>query len=59
MYNFSWHFIRKCTSVSLITRRISFEGSDNGVLREKLGAEMLEVTGGWRKLRNKELRDLY
>jgi hypothetical protein len=29
------------------------------VLREILGAEMMEVTGGWRKLHNEELNYLH
>jgi hypothetical protein len=32
---------------------------ENRVLRRILGPNRDEVTGGWRKLHNKELRDLY
>jgi hypothetical protein len=32
---------------------------ENRVLRRIFGLKRNEVTGGWRKLRNKELRDLY
>jgi hypothetical protein len=32
---------------------------ENRVLRAVFGPMRDEVTGGWRKLRNKELRDLY
>jgi hypothetical protein len=32
---------------------------ENRVLRGIFGPERDEVTGGWRKLRNEELRDLY
>jgi hypothetical protein len=32
---------------------------ENSVLRRIFGPERDEVTGGWRKLHNKELRDLY
>jgi hypothetical protein len=32
---------------------------DNKVLRRIFGPKRDEVTGGWRKLRNEELRDLY
>jgi hypothetical protein len=31
----------------------------NRVLRRILGSRRVEVTGGWRKLHNEELRDLY
>jgi hypothetical protein len=31
----------------------------NGVLRRIFGSKRDEVTGEWRKLHNKELRDLY
>jgi hypothetical protein len=32
---------------------------ENRVLRRILGPKKDEVTGGWRKLHNKEFRDLY
>jgi hypothetical protein len=32
---------------------------ENRVLRRIFGPKRYEVTGGWRKLHNKELRDLY
>jgi hypothetical protein len=32
---------------------------ENKVLRRIFGLNRDEVTGGWRKLRNEELRDLY
>jgi hypothetical protein len=32
---------------------------DNRVLRRIFGPKRDEVTGGWRKLHNEELRDLY
>jgi hypothetical protein len=32
---------------------------ENGVLRRMIGPKRDEVTGGWRKLYNEELRDLY
>jgi hypothetical protein len=32
---------------------------ENKVLRRIFGPKMGEVTGGWRKLRNKEFHDLY
>jgi hypothetical protein len=32
---------------------------ENGVLRRIFGQKRGEVTGGWRKLHNEELRDLY
>jgi hypothetical protein len=32
---------------------------ENGVLRRIFGPMREEVTGGWRKLHNKELHDLY
>jgi hypothetical protein len=32
---------------------------ENIVLRREFGPERDEVTGGWRKLRNEELHDLY
>jgi hypothetical protein len=32
---------------------------ENRVLRRIFGPKRDEVTGGWRKLHNKELRDLY
>jgi hypothetical protein len=32
---------------------------ENRVLRRIFGSERDEVTGGWRKLHNEELRDLY
>jgi hypothetical protein len=32
---------------------------ENRVLRGTLGTKMDEVTGGWRKLHNEELHDLY
>jgi hypothetical protein len=32
---------------------------ENKVLRKIFGPKRDEVTGGWRKLRNEELRDLY
>jgi hypothetical protein len=32
---------------------------ENKVLRRIFGQKMDEVTGGWRKLHNEELRDLY
>jgi hypothetical protein len=32
---------------------------ENRVLRKIFGPKRDEVTGGWRKLHNKELRDLY
>jgi hypothetical protein len=32
---------------------------ENKVLRRIFGPKRDEVTGGWRKLRNEELRDLY
>jgi hypothetical protein len=32
---------------------------ENRVLRRVFGPKRNEVTGGWRKLHNKELRDLY
>jgi hypothetical protein len=32
---------------------------DNRVLRRIFGAKRNEVTGGWRKLHNEELHDLY
>jgi hypothetical protein len=32
---------------------------ENRVLRRIFGPRRDEVTGGWRKLHNKELRDLY
>jgi hypothetical protein len=32
---------------------------ENKVLRRIIGPKMDEVTGGWRKLHNEELRDLY
>jgi hypothetical protein len=32
---------------------------ENMVLRRKFGLKRDEVVGGWRKLHNKELRDLY
>jgi hypothetical protein len=32
---------------------------ENGVLRRIFGPKRNEVTGGWRKLHNEELRDLY
>jgi hypothetical protein len=32
---------------------------ENRVLRRIFGPKRVEITGGWRKLRNEELRDLY
>jgi hypothetical protein len=32
---------------------------ENGVLRRIIGPKRDEETGGWRKLHNEELRDLY
>jgi hypothetical protein len=32
---------------------------ENRVLREKFGPKRVEVTGGWRKLRNEKLRNLF
>jgi hypothetical protein len=32
---------------------------ENGVLRRIFGPKRDEVTGGWRKLHNEEIRDLY
>jgi hypothetical protein len=32
---------------------------ENRVLRRILGPKIDEVTGGWRKVHNEELRDLY
>jgi hypothetical protein len=32
---------------------------ENRVLRRIFGSRVVEVTGGWRKLHNEELRDLY
>jgi hypothetical protein len=32
---------------------------ENRLLRRIVGAKRVEVTGGWRKLHNEELRDLY
>jgi hypothetical protein len=32
---------------------------ENGVLRRIFGPKRDEVTGGWRKLQNEELHDLY
>jgi hypothetical protein len=32
---------------------------ENGVLRGIFGPKRDEITGGWRKLHNEELRDLY
>jgi hypothetical protein len=32
---------------------------ENGVLRRMFGPERVEVTGGWRKLHNEELHNLY
>jgi hypothetical protein len=49
-----------CESWSLTLReehrRRVFE---NSVLRRIFGPKRVEMTGGWRKLHNKELRDLY
>jgi hypothetical protein len=33
--------------------------TDNRMLRRTFGLKRDEVTGGWRKLHNEELRDLY
>jgi hypothetical protein len=32
---------------------------ENRVLKRRFGSKRCEVTGGWRKLHNEELRDLY
>jgi hypothetical protein len=46
--------------VSDIKGRTQTEGvCENRVLRRIFGPKRDEVTGGWRKLHNEELRDLY
>jgi hypothetical protein len=38
---------------------VKLKASDNRVLSRIFGLKRDEVTGGWRKLYDKELRDLY
>jgi hypothetical protein len=45
-----------CETWSLTLREVVFE---NRVLRRIFGPRRDEVTGGWRKLHDEELRDLY
>jgi hypothetical protein len=45
--------------VSDIKGRTQTEGVENKVLRRIFGPKRDEVTGGWRKLHNEELSDLY
>jgi hypothetical protein len=45
--------------VSAIKRGTQTEGVENRVLRRIFGLKRDEVTGGWRKLHNEELHNLY
>jgi hypothetical protein len=50
----------RCETSSLILREEHrLRVFENRVLRRIFGFKMDEVTGEWRKLHNKELRDLY
>jgi hypothetical protein len=49
-----------CETWSLTLREeLRLRVFENKVLRRILGSKRDEVTGGWRKLHNEELRDLY
>jgi hypothetical protein len=49
-----------CETCSLtLTEEHTLRVFENKVLRRIVGPKREEVTGGWRKLHNEELRDLY
>jgi hypothetical protein len=43
----------------ILRKEHGLKGSENRVLRRIFGPKWKEVTGGWRKLHNEELCDLY
>jgi hypothetical protein len=49
----------ECETWTLILRKHRLTLFENRALRKIFGPKWDEVTGGWRKLHNEELRDLY
>jgi hypothetical protein len=58
-YNFACGFVRVRNLVSTLSKEYRLRVFENKVLRRIFRPKRDEVMGGWRKLHNKELRDLY
>jgi hypothetical protein len=58
-YNFACDFVWVRNLVSALREEHRLRVFENKVLRRTFGPKRDEVTGGWRKLHNEELRDLY